>query len=117
MLFFIVRWIISALLLILTSYIIPGLMVANFWTALIAAIILGLINAIIRPILIVLTLPVNILTLGLFTLVINGLLFWLAASFLKGFTVTGFWPAFFAALVYGLLTIFVNHLLAEKKIK
>ncbi len=112
--FFILRWIISALLLILTSYIIPGLTVASFWTALLAALVLGLVNAFIRPILIVLTLPVNILTLGLFTLVINGLLFWFVTSFVGGFEVTGFWSAFFAALVYGLLTIFVNHLLTEK---
>ena len=72
--------------------------------ALIAALVLGLVNALIRPILFLLTLPVTILTLGLFILVINGLLFWWVGSFLEGFRVSGFWSGVFGAIVYSLIT-------------
>jgi putative membrane protein len=98
------RWIINALALLALPYLFDSIQVAGFYTALITALVLGLVNALIRPILIVLTLPINILTLGLFTLVINGLLFWFVASFVKGFTVAGFWPAFWGALVYSVVS-------------
>ena len=81
-------------------------------TALIAALILGLVNAFIRPILIIITLPINIVTLGLFTFVINGLLFWFVASFVKCFEVGGFWSAFFGALAYSVISTFLSVLLA-----
>lgn len=109
-LFAILRWIINALLLITITYIVPGVYVQSFYYALVVVIVLGLVNALIRPILILLTLPINILTLGLFTLVINGLMFWLVASILEGFTVTNFWAAFFGALVYALFSILVSFL-------
>jgi putative membrane protein len=83
----------------------------------ITALVLGLVNAVIRPVLIILTLPINILTLGLFTLVINGLLFWFVSSFVKGFSIVGFWPAFWAALIYSLVSIVVNYILDKKEIK
>lgn len=79
-----------------------------------AALVIGLVNALIRPILLLLTLPVNIVTLGLFTLVINGLMFWLASSIVKGFTVTDFSAAFFGALVYWLVSWLVNGLFFAK---
>lgn len=97
------RWILNALLLMAVAYIVPGITVSGVYTALIVAVILGLVNAIIRPVLIVLTLPINVLTLGLFVFVINGALFWFVASFVDGFVVTGFSPAFVGAL---LLTVF-----------
>lgn len=102
--FFIIRLIINALIIIGIAYLVPGISVGSFYTALLVAIILGLINAIIRPIIILLTLPVNILTLGLFTLVINALLFWLVATIVKGFTVDGFLPAFWGALILWLVS-------------
>lgn len=77
---------------------IPGIEVANFTTAVVVALVLGILNIIIRPILLILTLPVNILTLGLFTFVINGLVFWLVSFFVKGFDIAGFWAAFLGAL-------------------
>ena len=77
---------------------------ADFTTALAAAVILGLVNAVIRPILVLLTLPATILTLGLFIFVINGLLFWFVASFVKGFSVAGFWSAVLGAIVYALVS-------------
>jgi putative membrane protein len=102
------RWILSAFSLMLVTYLVPGIAVANFYSALWAALVLGLINALVRPVLILLTLPVNILTLGLFTLIINALLFWLASSAVKGFNVAGFWPAFWGALVVSIISWILN---------
>lgn len=102
------RWIINALLLMIIPFVVKGVQVSNFYSALITALILAFVNAIIRPILLVLTLPINILTLGLFTLVINGLMFWFVSSFVRGFEIAGFWPAFWAALVYSILSMIIN---------
>ena len=88
-------WLINALALIAVAYLLPSITIASFWSALSAALILGLVNAVIRPVLILLTLPVTVVTLGLFIFVINGLLFWLAGSFIDGFVVGGFWAGFF----------------------
>jgi putative membrane protein len=107
----IIRWIINAVLLMLIPYVVPGVTVKNFWVALVAALVLAFVNALIKPILILLTLPINILTLGLFILVINGLMFWLVSAVVKGFYISGFWPAFFAALVFSILSIALNYLL------
>jgi putative membrane protein len=97
-------WLINALALIAVAYLMPSVTVANFWTALVAALILGLVNAVIRPVLILLTLPVSVLTLGIFILVINGLLFWFVGSFIEGFTVAGFWAGFFGAILFSLVS-------------
>jgi len=97
-------WLINALALLALPYFVPYVQVDSFWTALVAAAVLALVNALIRPILVLLTLPATILTLGLFVFVINALLFWLVASFVKGFTVGGFWSAFFGAIVYALIS-------------
>lgn len=109
----ILRWLISAGALMLVAYYVPGIAVNSFYAALVAALILGLVNALIRPILLLLTLPINILSLGLFTLVINALIFWLASSVVKGFFVAGFWPAFWGALVMWLFSWVINSLLKE----
>lgn len=109
----ILRWLISALTLMLVAYYVPGITVVSFYSALVAALILGLINAVIRPLAMLLTLPVNILTLGLFTLVVNTLMFWLAATVVKGFTVTGFAAAFWGALILWLAGWIVNGLLKK----
>src|ERR1700710_1232160 len=97
-------WLINALALLIITYIVPSIQIKSFGTALIVAIVLGLINTIIRPVLIVLTLPVTILTLGLFILVVNALCFWLCASLLKGFEVSGFWSAFFGSILYSIVS-------------
>jgi putative membrane protein len=110
----ILRWLISALALLALPYVISGIEVKSFYIALIVAVVLGLINAVVRPILILLTLPVTVLTLGLFILVINALLFWFVASFVDGFQVSGFWAAFFGAILYSLITWAANALLFEK---
>ncbi|MBI5071638.1 phage holin family protein [Candidatus Falkowbacteria bacterium] len=93
------RWLIYAVAIMLLTYIVPGISVKNFYSALLAALVLGLVNAVIRPLIILLTLPVNILTLGLFTLVINALMLWFVASIVKGFDVKNFVAAFLGALV------------------
>ena len=107
-------WLINALALLALPYIFSSIKVESFYAALIVALILGLINAVIRPVLVLLTLPLTILTLGLFIFVINGLLFWFVASFVDGFQVSGFWAAFFGAILYSLITWAANALLFEK---
>ena len=97
-------WLLNTLALVAVAYLMPSVSIASFGAALIAAAVLGLVNTIIRPILVLLTLPVTLLTLGLFIFVINGLLFWAVASILEGFEVAGFWSAVFAAIVYSLIS-------------
>jgi len=104
-------WLVNTVSLIAVAYLMPSISVASFWTALIAALVLGLVNAVIRPILVILTLPATILTLGLFIFVINGLLFWFVGSFIEGFTVAGFWAGFFGAIVYSLISWLLSALL------
>lgn len=100
----IVKLVITALALLLVAYVLPGVEVTGFYIALIVALLLGLLNLIVRPILILLTLPINILTLGLFTFVINGLLFWFVATFVDGFAVNGFWAAVLGALIVSVVS-------------
>lgn len=93
------RWILNALLLVGIANLLEGIELSGIYAALITALILGLVNAVIKPILVILTLPVNILTLGLFTLIINSFLFWFTGTIVQGFDVVWFWPAFFGALL------------------
>jgi putative membrane protein len=111
MLMLIARWIVNAALLLLVAYLYPGVQVQGFGPALIAALALGFVNAIIRPILIVLTLPATILTLGLFIFVINALLFWFVAEIVHGFAVTGFWAALVGSILYSVFTLVTSRLL------
>lgn len=105
------RWLINAATLIAIAYIVPGVEVSSFYIALITALLLGLVNVTLRPILIFLTLPITILTLGLFTFVINGLMFWFVASFIDGFNVAGFWPAFVGALIMAIVNWLVSSII------
>ena len=105
---FLLRFLINIFALLLAAYFIPGIGIASLYTAIIVAIALGLINTVIRPILIILTLPITIITLGLFTLVINGLLFWFVASFIEGFEVSSFIAAFFGALFVSIISSLAN---------
>ena len=109
-------WVINAVALLAVAYLMPSIAVANFATALVAALILGLVNAVIRPVLVLLTLPATILTLGLFIFVINGLLFWFVGSFIQGFVVGGFWAGVIGAIVYSLVSWALSSvLLPERK--
>lgn len=103
-------WLINTVSLIGVAYLVPGIAVSSFVTALVAALVLGLVNTIIRPILILLTLPATILTLGLFIFVINGLLFLGVANLLEGFQVAGLWPAILAAILYSVVSWLLSAL-------
>jgi len=107
----ILRWIINALIIILVAALVPGISISGIYAALIVALVLGFVNTIIRPLFILLTLPINILSLGLFTLVINALLFWFVASFIKGFEVSGFLAAFLGALILSITSSLVSSFL------
>lgn len=109
----VIGWAINAASLLLLAWLMPAVTVAGPGSALVAALVLGLLNAVIRPVLLVLTLPVNLLTLGLFTFVINGFLFWLAAHFLDGFAVRSFGWAMLAAIVYSLISWTVSAVLVR----
>jgi putative membrane protein len=98
-----IRWVLSAFALVLTAKLVPGITVANPTALFIAALVLGLVNAIVRPILIFFTLPLTIVTLGLFLFVVNALTFGLAAYLVPGFSVAGFWPALLGSIVMSIL--------------
>ncbi|MDP2968286.1 MAG: phage holin family protein [Deltaproteobacteria bacterium] len=103
--FFIVRLIINMVAILIIAYLFPGLIwVDNFWAALVTAFLLGIVNAIIRPILVFFTLPITILTLGLFLLVINGLMLWLVSALVRGFHVNGFWGAVLGAILISIVS-------------
>ena len=112
MLKLITRLLITVLALLVVSNYVPGIEVEGFYIALIVALILGFINLFIKPILLVLTLPVTLLTLGLFTFVINALLFWFVASFVQGFEVVGFIPAFLGAFIVSIFSWLGNKFLS-----
>ncbi len=103
-----VRWLLLAAALLLVSYVYSGVTVASFGSALLAAFVLGLLNTLVRPLLVLLTLPVTVLTLGLFLFVINALMFWAAAGALSGFNVTGFGAALIGSVIYSLCGIVID---------
>lgn len=108
MLSFFLRWLITAVSLLITAQIVPGIEIKNFTVALIAAVALGLINAIIRPLLILFTLPLTILTLGLFIFVVNAISFSLASYFISGFEVKSFFDALFGSIVVSIISAVLN---------
>ena len=103
-------WLVNALALIAVAYLMPSIEVSSFGAALVAALVLGLVNAVVRPVLVLLTLPVTILTLGLFIFVLNGLLFWMVASWLEGFHVAGFWAGVLGAIVFSVVSWLLSAL-------
>jgi putative membrane protein len=109
-----IRWFLNTLVLIITAYLVPGIYFATPWSALMTSLIFGLVNSVIRPIMIILTLPINIVTLGLFTLIINALMFWLTSTIVKGFEVTNFSAAFWGALVYWIIITLINYAFGDK---
>ncbi len=104
----IIRWILLALALILVAKIVPGVNIADFWAALWAIAIIGIVNIFLKPILLILTLPINLITLGLFTFIINAGLFALSAFFVPGFEVEGFFPALLGSLFFSLFSLIIN---------
>ena len=104
----IARWLLLAAALLLVAHLYSGVTVTSFGQAMIAALVLGLFNTLVRPLLVLLTLPVTLLTLGLFLFVINALMFWAAASVLDGFNVTGFGAALIGSLIYSLCGMVID---------
>ena len=111
----ILLWILNAVALLAVAYLLPSIQVASFGSAMIAAVLLGLVNTVVRPVLILLTLPATLLTLGFFLFVINALMFWLAGSMIEGFAVDSFWSAFFGSLLYSLVSWALSSLLVPGK--
>jgi len=111
----ILAWIINAVALFVLPYVFPWVRIDDPMAAIVAALVLGLINTLIRPILVLLTLPVTLLTLGLFIFIINGLLFWAVAHWVSGFHVTGFWAAVFGAIVYSIISWVLSSILLKKR--
>lgn len=107
-------WAINAGALLLLPYLLPAVTVTDYGTALLVALVLGLLNTVLRPILVILTLPITVLTLGLFILVINGLMFWLVAQMFGGFKVAGFWWAVLAALIYSAISWAISSVVMRK---
>ncbi|MDD3353894.1 phage holin family protein [Zoogloea sp.] len=108
------RWLLNAVALMLIPEVLSAIRVESYTAALLSALLLGFVNAIIRPLLILITLPITLLTLGLFTLVINALMFWSVSGLVAGFVVPDFWAAFWGALTYSVLTWLVSLALSDK---
>ncbi|WP_017305639.1 phage holin family protein [Spirulina subsalsa] len=107
---FLLTWFVSAIAVLLTAYIVPGLTITGFTSAAIAAVVFGVVNSIVKPVLTLFTLPLTILTLGLFLLVVNAIAFGLVGYLTPGFTVSGFFPALFGSFVLSFLSSFLNRL-------
>lgn len=108
-------WILNAIALWIVTQILPGVQVSDFVTLFIAALVLGLVNTIVKPLLILLTLPVTIVTLGLFLIVLNGLLFWAVGGLLPGFSVNGFWWGVIGALLYSVVCWAFSKLIPDDR--
>lgn len=108
-----IKWMLSAGALLLVASVFSGVQVEGFTSALIAAAVIALLNTLVRPVLVLLTLPVTLVTVGLFLFVINGLMLWAASGLLSGFHVTGFWAAVWGAVLYSLLGVAIESLLAR----
>jgi len=107
---FLMKWLINAISLVVVIHVVSGIRTDRWETTIVAALVLGLLNAFLRPLLLLLTLPVNLLTLGLFTLVVNGFIFYLAGGLVSGFFVAGFWSAFLGALVFSIISCLLSML-------
>jgi putative membrane protein len=109
-----VRWLILTIAIFVTSYLLDGIQVSGFFSAFFAAAILGVLNALFRPFLLIITLPINILTLGFFTFVINAILLMMASGVISGFEVAGFWSAVFGSLFISLISWFITSFIDER---
>lgn len=110
----IVNWLILTIAIIVAAYFVPGVYVEGFTTALWSALVLGIINTLIKPLLIFLTLPINILTLGLFTFIINAILVMMAAAIVAGFNITGFWTAIIFSIAISIVVYILNLIFKEE---
>ena len=112
---FLVHWIVLAVALGLTAWLLPGVQVDTFGALLVAALVLGFLNAVLKPVLVLLTLPITVLTLGVFYLILNAILFALGATLVPGFHVSGFGSAFFGAIFMGLISLILSPVKQERR--
>lgn len=108
-------WLINAAAIFLLPYVLAAVHIKDFGTAMLVALVIGLLNTFIRPVLFILTLPVNILTMGLFSLVLNGLMFWVSSRLIDNFSITGFWWAVLAAMIYSFISSLISHVLLSEQ--
>ena len=111
---FLVRWFISSIALLIVVHIFSGVSSQNILSLFIMALVLGFLNTFFRPLLVLLSLPLTIVSLGLFTLVINAIIFYIAAHLVSGIYIAGFWSAFWASILYSITTFFINSLVCTK---
>ncbi|MEI8349078.1 MAG: phage holin family protein [Candidatus Omnitrophota bacterium] len=110
---FLLKWAVNSVAILVVVHTIKGIEISNTSLVVVVALVLGIINAFLRPILIAITLPINVLTLGVFTFFINGFLFYLVSKIVKGFTVTGFWPACFGAILFSIVSFLLSLFVRE----
>ena len=110
---FLIRWIINALALAVAAWLLKGIVVGSYTSLVVAAMVIGLLNAFVRPVVLLLTLPLNILTLGLFTFVVNGAMILLAGDVVRGFEVSGFFSAVFGSIIMGGVSFFLNLFISD----
>lgn len=109
-----IRWLILTVAIIVASYLLEGIHISGFFSAFLAAAVLGILNALFRPILILLTLPINILTLGLLTFLINALMLKMVSGIIPGFEVHGFWTSVFGALIISIVSWLLNSFISDR---
>lgn len=109
-----IKWLVMTVSILIGAYLLPGVVISGFWAAFCLALLLGILNVLLKPILILITLPVNILTLGLFTFVINAFIILIASSVIKGFYVEGFWAAMLFSIVLSVISYVLNALVGNK---
>ena len=111
---FLIKWIINIFSLFVVIHIIAGVSIDSWGSIVVSALVLGLLNAFLRPVIFALTLPFSVATLGFFTLIINGSMFYLASKFVKGFIVAGFWSAFWASILFSIISFILSIIFAPK---
>lgn len=112
--YFLVRWLINALSIFIVAHIVKGIEVSSTPIVLAISLVLGIVNAFLRPLILLITLPINIVTLGLLTLFINGSLFYLVSKIVKGFVITGFWPAFWGYILFSVISCLLSLLIVHR---
>jgi putative membrane protein len=112
---FLLRVLVNAVTIALAAHLVPGIILDGVVPALIAGVVLGIVNAVVRPVFIVLTFPLTLVTLGLFLFVLNGFCLWLTSAFVPGFTITGFWPAFVGALIIAVVSWVLSRFVADRR--
>jgi putative membrane protein len=108
-----IKWAINSLAILIVTHIVKGIEVVSPLTAVVIAFVLGMVNAFLKPLIVLVTLPINLLTLGFFTFFINGFLFYLVSKIIKGFSISGYWPAFLGAILFSTISFLLSLIFAN----